>query len=88
MVQEGGTLLSIFQPPEEKKPAGAPADVRNFFFVMKTNGEQLRKITPLVEEGMRPALDSVVPFDEYKRAFDKLASGRTKGKIVLDLVAH
>ncbi|KAM0709999.1 hypothetical protein Q7P35_002361 [Cladosporium inversicolor] len=88
VVQEGGTLLSIFQPPEEKKPARAPANVRNFFFVMKTNGEQLRKVTPLVEEGMRPALDSVVPFDEYKRAFDKLASGRTKGKIVLDLVAH
>ena len=88
VVKEGGTLLSIFQPPEEKKPVGAPADVRNFFFVMATSGEQLRKITPLVEDGMRPALDSVVPFDEYQRAFEKLASGRTKGKIVLDLMAH
>jgi NADPH:quinone reductase-like Zn-dependent oxidoreductase len=37
---------------------------------------------------MRPALDSVIPFDEYQRAFNKLASGRTKGKIVLDLMAH
>jgi NADPH:quinone reductase-like Zn-dependent oxidoreductase len=37
---------------------------------------------------MRPALDSVVPFDQYQQAFDKLASGRTKGKIVLDLMNH
>lgn len=88
VVKEGGTLLSIFQPPEEKKPMGAPANVRNFFFVMTTSGEQLRKISPLVDEGMRPALDSAVPFDQYQSAFDKLASGRTKGKIVLDLVAH
>jgi hypothetical protein len=88
VVREGGTLLSIFQPPEEKKPAGAPTHVRNFFFVMTTSGEQLRKISPLVDEGMRPALDSAVPFDQYQSAFDKLASGRTKGKIVLDLMAH
>jgi len=88
VVKEGGTLLSIFQPPEEKKPVGAPANVRNFFFVMTTSGEQLRKISPLVDGGMRPALDSVVPFDQYQRAFEKLASGRTKGKIVLDLMAQ
>ncbi|GAB7332798.1 hypothetical protein MBLNU13_g04528t1 [Cladosporium sp. NU13] len=88
VVKEGGTLLSIFQPPEEKKPPGAPANVRNFFFVMTTSGEQLRKISPLINEGMRPALDSAVPFDQYQSAFDKLASGRTKGKIVLDLMAH
>jgi NADPH:quinone reductase-like Zn-dependent oxidoreductase len=88
VVKEGGTLLSIFQPPEEKKPVGAPTNVRNSFFVMTTSGEQLRKMSPLIDEGMRPALDSVIPFDEYQRAFNKLASGRTKGKIVLDLMAH
>ena len=87
-VKEGGTLLSIFQPPEEKRHMGAPVNVRNFFFIMTTSGEQLRKISPLVDEGMRPALDSVVPFDHYQRAFDKLASGNTKGKIVLDLLGH
>jgi NADPH:quinone reductase-like Zn-dependent oxidoreductase len=37
---------------------------------------------------MKPALDSVVPFDQYQSAFEKLASGRTKGKIVLDLMVH
>jgi NADPH:quinone reductase-like Zn-dependent oxidoreductase len=88
VVKEGGILLSIFQPSEEKKPVGAPANVRNFFFVMTTSGEQLRKISPLVDEGMRPALDSAVPFDQYQSAFDKLASGCTKGKIVLDLMAR
>jgi NADPH:quinone reductase-like Zn-dependent oxidoreductase len=87
-VKEGGTLLSIFQPPEEKKPVGAPADVRSSFFVMTTSGEQLRKVSSLVDCGIRPALDSVVPIHEYQRAFDKLASGRTRGKIVLDLMNH
>lgn len=88
VVKEEGTLLSIFQPPEQKKPIDAPANVNNSFFVMSTSGEQLRKVSSLVDQGMRPALDSVVLFDEYQRAFDKLASGRTKGKIVLDLMAH
>jgi NADPH:quinone reductase-like Zn-dependent oxidoreductase len=87
-VKEGGTLLSIFQPPEEKRPMGAPINVRNFFFIMTTSGEQLRKISPLVDGGMRPALDSVIPFDQYQHALDKLASGNTKGKIVLDLLGH
>jgi NADPH:quinone reductase-like Zn-dependent oxidoreductase len=88
VVKEGGTLLSIFQPPEQKKPTGTSANVQDFFFVMTTSGEQLRQISPLIDEGMRPALDSVIPFDEYQSAFEKLASGRTKGKIVLDLMAH
>lgn len=88
VVKEGETLLSIFQPPEEKRPMGALVNVRNFFFIMTTSGEQLRKISPLVDEGMRSALDSVVTFGHYQRAFDKLASGNTKGKIVLDLLCH
>ena len=88
VVRDGGVLLSISQLPEGKKPQGAPANVRSEFFVMTTSGEQLRKISTLVEEGMRPALDSVVPFDQYQRAFEKLAGGKTKGKIVLDLVGR
>jgi len=81
-------LLSIAQAPEEREPPGAPAMVNNHFFIMNWSGEQLRKVSLLIEEGMRPALDSLFAFDQYDRAFDRLASGETKGKIVLDLRSH
>jgi NADPH:quinone reductase-like Zn-dependent oxidoreductase len=88
VVKEGGTLLSIAQPPEQVRSKGTPANVRNSFFIMTSSGEQLREVSILINEGMRPALDSVVPFDQYHVAFDKLAGGKTKGKVVLNLLGQ
>lgn len=86
VVKEGGTLISVFQPPEERKPDGAPAVGKSLFFVMGSDGEQLGQVTALIEQGVgKPALDSVYPFDQFQDAFGKLASGKTKGKVVLDL---
>lgn len=87
VVKDGGLLISIFQPPEQMKPIGVAANIRSLFFVMNTDGEQLQKVTELIETGVvgKVALDSIFPFDRFQDAFKKLESGRTKGKIVLDL---
>jgi hypothetical protein len=46
----------------------------------------LGEVTRLVEEGVcRPSVDWVVPFGEFERAFERVASGGTRGKVVLDL---
>jgi len=88
VVKEGGTLISIFQPPEGVKPAGLEKNIKNMFFIMETNGEQLQKVTELIEGGTaKPALDSAFPLDQFQEAFERVASGKTRGKVVLDLGA-
>ncbi|KFY47664.1 hypothetical protein V495_01875 [Pseudogymnoascus sp. VKM F-4514 (FW-929)] len=86
VVKDGATLISIFQPPEQKKPAGIEGKINNFFFIMESKGDQLQKVTELIESGFgKPALDSSFPIDQYQEAFAKLKSGKAKGKVVLDL---
>jgi hypothetical protein len=85
-VTAGGTLISINGYTEKAKPAGAADNVRSFFFIMKTVGEQLQKVTDLIESGIgKPALDSVFPIDQFQDAFKRVASGKASGKVVLDL---
>ncbi|KAK9327055.1 hypothetical protein V1520DRAFT_349839 [Lipomyces starkeyi] len=89
VVKPGGTLISIFQPPDGVKPAGVESNIKHLFFVMESNGEQLQKVTELIEAGTgKPALDSAFPIDQFQEAFKKLESGKTRGKVVLDLGAN
>ncbi|KFY14406.1 hypothetical protein V492_02628 [Pseudogymnoascus sp. VKM F-4246] len=86
VVKDGATLISIFQPPEQKKPTGIDGDIDNFFFIMESRGDQLQKITELIDSGFgKPALDSSFPIDQFQGAFAKLKSGKAKGKVVIDL---
>lgn len=86
VVKDGATLISIYQPPEQKKPAGVEGKINNFFFIMESKGDQLQKVTELIESGFgKTALDSSFPIDQYQEAFAKLKSGKAKGKVVLDL---
>lgn len=85
-VKSGGTLISIYQPPEQMKPAGLEVqDVRSFFFIMQPRGPQLEKITALIEEGVcKPVLDSVWPFEKWEEAFARANGGHARGKVVID----
>jgi NADPH:quinone reductase-like Zn-dependent oxidoreductase len=54
------------------------------FLFMRANGEQLRKITSLIEAGIiRPAIDRIFPFEATKEALAYLETGRAKGKVVI-----
>jgi NADPH:quinone reductase-like Zn-dependent oxidoreductase len=56
------------------------------FLLMRANGEQLGKITSLIESGVvRPVVDRIFPFLATNEAMDYLATGRAKGKIVIQL---
>ncbi|CZR61657.1 related to zinc-binding oxidoreductase [Phialocephala subalpina] len=87
VVKEGGTLISVFQPPVQKKPERLEGKkVRNEFFVMEPDGEQLGEVTRLVDEGrFVPVLDSVWPLEKFEEAFAKAESGKTRGKVVFEL---
>jgi NADPH:quinone reductase-like Zn-dependent oxidoreductase len=56
------------------------------FVLMRANGEQLRKITSLIESGVvRPVVDRVFPFQATSDAMVYLATGRAKGKVVITM---
>jgi len=67
------------------KPTGVEKNIKDLFFIMDSSGEQLRKMTELIETGFgTPALDSIFPVDRFQEAFNRLESGKTRGKVVLD----
>nr|WP_295926348.1 NADP-dependent oxidoreductase [uncultured Dyadobacter sp.] len=54
------------------------------FLFMKADGNQLGKITDLINSGIiRPVMDKVFPFDKANEALAYVESGRAKGKVVI-----
>ena len=84
-VKDGGVLISIREPPENRKPKeNAPKDVANHFFIMKPEGWQLKEIAKLLENGeARAVVDSVWNLEEFKEAFAKSESGHARGKVII-----
>ncbi len=58
--------------------------VRFSFLFMRAQGDQLSKITSLIESGaIRPVLDRVFPFEATNEALAYVETGRAKGKVVI-----
>ncbi len=59
----------------------------NFSFLfMRAEGNQLSKITSLINAGIiRPVVDKVFPFEQTNEALAYVESGRAKGKVVIKL---
>ena len=56
------------------------------FLFMHADGEQLHKIAGLVESGaVKPVVDRVFPFSATAEALAHVATGRTKGKVVISM---
>jgi NADPH:quinone reductase-like Zn-dependent oxidoreductase len=56
------------------------------FLFMAANGEQLSKITALIESGtIRPVMDRVFPFEQTNEALAYVDTGRAKGKVVVKM---
>jgi NADPH:quinone reductase-like Zn-dependent oxidoreductase len=68
-----------------RKQAGK-LGVRYSFLFMRAEGQQLRKITSLVETGViRPVIDKAFAFDKTGDALAYVESGRAKGKVVVKI---
>lgn len=51
---------------------------------MRAEGEQLAKITSLIEVGkIRPVLDKVFDFEQTNEAMAYVETGRSRGKVVV-----
>ncbi|WP_454666515.1 NADP-dependent oxidoreductase [Acinetobacter calcoaceticus] len=56
------------------------------FLFMQPNGQQLSKISELVEAGkIKPIVDQIYDFAQIKEAFQYVNTGRSKGKVVLKI---
>ncbi len=56
------------------------------FLFMVANGEQLSKITALIESGIiRPVMDRIFPFEATNDALAYIETGRAKGKVIVKL---
>lgn len=57
------------------------------FLFMRANGSQLSEITSLVESGaIRPVIDRIFTFQDTRGALARVESGRTKGKVVVEML--
>lgn len=55
-------------------------------FLTQSNSDQLKDITKMVNKNkIKPVIDSTFDFNNYKEAFNKLKTGRAKGKIILNI---
>ncbi|SFO66342.1 NADPH:quinone reductase [Mesorhizobium sp. NFR06] len=60
------------------------AGVNYSFLFMWADGDQLGKITPLLESGtIHPVIDRIFPFEQTNEALAFVQAGRAKGKVVV-----
>ena len=75
-------ILSLISLKVRKK--AKQQDVTFSFLFMRAQGDQLSRITELIELGIiRPVIDKVFPFEQTNEALTYVETGRTKGKVVI-----
>ncbi len=84
VLKQGGMLVSAVSPPSD---AGAASGVRVAMVGVQPSAVQLDEITSLIESGkVKPFVETVLPLSEVRQAHELSESGRTRGKIVLQVV--
>lgn len=83
LLKGGGKLVSVARPPTSDEKAQRP-DVHGSFFIVEPDGEELAQIAQLCDAGkLQSVLQTTMSLEEGPKAFEMLADGHTKGKIVL-----
>ena len=83
-LKKGGFLVTSVEFPSEEK--AQEFGVKSARVHCKPNAEQLAAISALVDEGkLKAHVATVLPLVEVKKAFQLSESGRTRGKIVLQI---
>ncbi len=83
-LKKGGFLVTSAQTPSEEKAKEFGVEAAWVF--CKPNAGQLTEINRLIEEGkLKTNIETVLPLAEVKKAHQLSQSGRTRGKIVLQI---
>lgn len=85
VLRKDGWLVSIVSSPSQE--TAAQHGVRSSMVGVQPNGGQLKEIAALVDSGkLKPYVETVLPLKEARQAHEISQSGRTRGKIVLQVV--
>jgi NADPH:quinone reductase-like Zn-dependent oxidoreductase len=83
-LKKGGFLVTSAQTPSAEK--AKEFGIEAAFVFCKPNAGQLTEINRLIEEGkLKIHIETVLPLTEVKKAHQLSQSGRTRGKIVLQV---
>jgi len=84
VLKKSGSLISIKGEDTDNLAAKYEVQFENFF--MSPDGKILTELVALFDSGsVKPVIDSVFPFAQVADAYDRLATGRSVGKIVIDV---
>ena len=84
VLKQGGTLVSVKN--QDNDNLAEKYGVRFEWFFMSPDGEMLTELAQLISDGkVKTVLDSVYPMDQAADAFDRLATGRAQGKVVVSV---
>jgi len=83
-LKPGGSLFPVFGLGYDDGGEAARLGVNVSTTQVNSNGAQLAKIAPLLNDGtMRVMIDSIFPLSEARQAHERAARGNLQGKIVL-----
>ena len=85
VLRKDGFLVSIAEPPSQE--LAAQHGVRSKMVGVLPNGTQLSEIAALIDSGkVKPFVETVLPLSKARQAHEMSQNGRTRGKIVLQVV--
>jgi NADPH:quinone reductase-like Zn-dependent oxidoreductase len=82
VLRKGGRLVSVAEEPPQVDEKQAEA----VYFVVRPSSEQLVELAGLVDEGtIAPAIDSVFPLTDARKAFERVMERGKRGKVILEI---
>ncbi|GAA4313656.1 NADP-dependent oxidoreductase [Mucilaginibacter gynuensis] len=85
VVKNGGTLISIPSGLHDGITEKAKArGVNGFFFLVASNGDDMKQVADLLEKGIIKAhVSATYPFEDMAKAHEHVETGRTVGKVIV-----
>ncbi|MGN8069478.1 NADP-dependent oxidoreductase [Mucilaginibacter sp. 22184] len=85
VAKKGGTVISIPSSISETITEKAKAKgINGYFFLVESNGDDMKQLAKWLEQGiLKSHVSQVFPFDQMSVAHQQIASGRTRGKVVV-----
>ncbi|WP_328869369.1 NADP-dependent oxidoreductase [Streptomyces sp. NBC_00287] len=77
----GGLLIALNVPPNAERAAAR--GIRAEFLFHTSDADRLAKVAAAADEGLEIVVDRTVPLEDAAAAFDHLAQGHAKGKVIV-----
>ena len=82
VLKKGGTMVSVKN--QDNDNLAKKYGVHFEWFFMSPDGKMLSELAKLISQGtVKTVIDSIFRMNQAAEAFDRLATGRAKGKIVI-----